>query len=54
MCTLGNITVPAGAQIPTDDCQRKCSCVAPPDVTCVQFRDCEKAEQSLRPSQSGL
>ena len=41
VCISGNITIPVGRVIPQKNCETKCSCLTPPDVTCVQYSSCE-------------
>ncbi|XP_018024012.1 kielin/chordin-like protein [Hyalella azteca] len=46
-CKLGDIVVPRNASAPTDNCNLNCLCVTPPDLTCVQYPDCDEAAKAL-------
>lgn len=47
-CTLGDISAPALASVPTYSCAVNCVCLTPPEFTCITYPTCEDAVQALR------
>ncbi|XP_076052655.1 uncharacterized protein LOC143032074 [Oratosquilla oratoria] len=48
-CHLGDLTVPLGGTVTDkEDCTTRCSCSAPPLLTCTKYRSCELAEERYK------
>ncbi|XP_042890911.1 kielin/chordin-like protein [Penaeus japonicus] len=48
-CHLGELAVSRGSKLNIDNCRLECRCITPPEITCVQYRSCELAEESTQP-----
>lgn len=46
VCRLGEWQFAVGETLGLTECKLECRCVTPPELTCIQYRSCEKAQEA--------
>lgn len=46
VCHLGDRRFAVGETLGLTDCKIECRCMTPPELTCIQFRSCELAQET--------